>query len=346
MKSVRIVFYLAPKVDGTADSEAIESSPLQYGHDAQERVFTANLQRFSVFLRFAESPLTQRGLSGLKDPKVDLEPIQRESVKSGRRLVNKHWCPAFNSVRGGLKMASRSNQAVVFGSHDEATDVHFRESCPFAIAKDVTSSGRRRMSEELQRLRNEGEPALAELFSGYRERLEQMVDFRLDSRLRGRVDPADVVQEAYFRVSKRLTGFLDDPSVSLFVWLRSQTYQALIEVQRRHSWKKRDPRQEVSMRRRSTADGTSYAIAEAMCAQLTSPSQAAVRAEELQQLRSALASMDKVDREVLALRHFEHLSNNEVAESLQISATAASNRYVRAMTRLGQLMTRLMEVDA
>ena len=66
-----------------------------------------------------------------------------------------------------------------------------------------------------------------------------------------------------------------------------------------------------------------------------------MRAEEIQQLHAALAEMDETDREVLALRHFEHLGNNEVAEALGLTATAASNRYVRAMTRLTEIMQRL-----
>ena len=193
------------------------------------------------------------------------------------------------------------------------------------------------MNDEIQQLADRGEEALGELFLRYRARLEQMVDFRLDSRLRGRVDPSDVVQEAYLRMSTRIDNYLRDKAVSVYVWMRSQTYQALIEVQRKHAWKKRDPRQEV--RRANVPPGdSSVAIAEALIGQLTSPSQAAVKAEEITRLREALELMDEVDREVLALRHFEYLSNNEVAETLELSVTAASNRYVRAMTRLGSIM--------
>ena len=75
-----------------------------------------------------------------------------------------------------------------------------------------------------------------------------------------------------------------------------------------------------------------------MSAQLTSPSRALIRDEEIQQLHHVLSSMDEVDREVLALRHFEHLGNAEVAQALGLSVTAASNRYVRAMTRLGEIL--------
>jgi RNA polymerase sigma-70 factor (ECF subfamily) len=71
---------------------------------------------------------------------------------------------------------------------------------------------------------------------------------------------------------------------------------------------------------------------------LTSPSQAAIRDEWKKQLTEALESMDEIDREVLTLRHFEDLSNKEVADLLGIGENAASNRYVRALTRLKGLL--------
>ena len=62
------------------------------------------------------------------------------------------------------------------------------------------------------------------------------------------------------------------------------------------------------------------------------------------ELREALESMDKIDREVLALRHFEELSNNEVAEVLGLQKTAASNRYVRALKRLKSILKDVPEI--
>jgi RNA polymerase sigma-70 factor (ECF subfamily) len=53
--------------------------------------------------------------------------------------------------------------------------------------------------------------------------------------------------------------------------------------------------------------------------------------------------MDPIDREVLALRHFEELTNSEVAEVLGIQQKAASIRYVRAVKRLGKILEQLPE---
>ncbi len=196
------------------------------------------------------------------------------------------------------------------------------------------------MSDELNSLRTGGEAAVAKLFAQYAERLERLVEFRLDARLRSRVDPSDVLQEAYIEIARRIRDYLARPEVSFFVWIRQITLQTLIGVQRRHFGQKRDLKQEVVFPN-TGSDATSFSIAQAICAQQTSPSRAAMRAEEIQQLHAALAEMDETDREVLALRHFEHLGNNEVAEALGLSATAASNRYVRAMTRLAEVMQRL-----
>jgi RNA polymerase sigma-70 factor (ECF subfamily) len=193
------------------------------------------------------------------------------------------------------------------------------------------------MDIEIERLRAGGESALAELFETYREPLERMIEFRLDDRVRGRVDCEDVLQEAYIELSRRLPEYLAAASVSAFIWMRQLTYQVLIGVQRRHFGQKRDPRFEVTAAHSPDPNATSLSILSAFAEQMTSPSQALMREEERQQLRQMLESMDEVDREVLALRHFEQLSNNQIAEALGISITAASNRYVRAMLRLSQI---------
>ncbi|MFY8202545.1 MAG: sigma-70 family RNA polymerase sigma factor, partial [Pirellula staleyi] len=86
---------------------------------------------------------------------------------------------------------------------------------------------------------------------------------------------------------------------------------------------------------------SSLSIAKLLLDDITSPSQAAVRAEEIQELRSALESMNETDREVLAMRHFEHLNNQQVAEVLGLSPTAASNRYIRAAVKLGEILKSL-----
>ncbi|MCA9148623.1 MAG: sigma-70 family RNA polymerase sigma factor [Planctomycetales bacterium] len=192
--------------------------------------------------------------------------------------------------------------------------------------------------DDIETLRLGGQSALSQQFSVYRERLERMIEFRLDARLRGRIDPEDVLQETWIDAARRLPDYLATPQVSLYVWLRQLTYQSLINIQRRHFGQKRDPRQEFTLPQQH-ADATSYSIAACLLGQHTSPSEALLRQEEWDRLQSVLSSMDPTDREVLALRHFEQLGNNQVAEVLGISVTAASNRYVRALQRLSEFMS-------
>ncbi len=196
---------------------------------------------------------------------------------------------------------------------------------------------------EIELLTKGGEQAVAELFSKYREPLLRMVDFRLDRRLYGRVDSTDVLQESYLEVARRIAEYLKEPAVSFFVWARQITWQNLLMTHRRHlGAQKRNAAQEIPLHGRANLNATSLSLAAQLVAHMTSPSQAAMREERLVQLRAALESMDEIDREVLALRHFEHLSNNEVAEILSLQKTAASNRYIRALKRLKEILDKVM----
>jgi RNA polymerase sigma-70 factor (ECF subfamily) len=173
-----------------------------------------------------------------------------------------------------------------------------------------------------------------------------MVDFRLDRRLYGRVDSSDVLQEAYMEISRRVGEFLSNPTVSFFVWARQITWQTLLMTHRKHlGVQKRNVRQEVRLHHGPNIHATSVSLAAHLIAQMTSPSQAAIREERYNQLHEALNSMDEIDREVLALRHFEHLSNNEVAQVLGIQKTAASNRYVRALKRLKEILESFPDLE-
>ena len=58
---------------------------------------------------------------------------------------------------------------------------------------------------------------LTELFEQHRERLTQMVRLRMDRRLQGRVDAADVLQEAYLECAKRFADYRENPSMPLFL---------------------------------------------------------------------------------------------------------------------------------
>lgn len=182
--------------------------------------------------------------------------------------------------------------------------------------------------------------AVNALFARYRDRLRAMVRLRLNRRLQGRIDPSDVLQEAYLEIAKELPDYLRAPTMPFFLWLRHVTGQKLIAVHRQHlGAQMRTVEQEVSLYRGALPEANSASLAAQLLGQITSASRAAIRAEEQIRVQEALNSMDGLDREVLALRHFEMLSNAETAQVLGISKSAASNRYIRALKRLKDILS-------
>jgi RNA polymerase sigma-70 factor (ECF subfamily) len=195
-------------------------------------------------------------------------------------------------------------------------------------------------SEDLLRRAAAGDQAaLAALWQRHRPRLRQMVRLRLDRRLQGRVDPSDVLQEAYLDLATRLPDYARDRPMPTYLWLRLVTGQRLVQVHRQHlGAAMRDAGREVSLYRGALPQASSASLAAQLLGRLTTASQAAIRAERQIQLQEVLNGMDPLDREILALRHFEGLSNGESAEVLGLSKTAANNRYIRALGRLRDLL--------
>lgn len=195
-------------------------------------------------------------------------------------------------------------------------------------------------TEDLLRRAGQGDArAVAELFDRDRKRLRQMIRLRLDRRLQGRVDPSDVLQDAYIDVTEQLPSYLARRDMPFFLWLRLVAGQRLMRVHRQHlGAAMRDAGREVSLYRGALPQASSVSLAAQLLGRFTTASQAAHRAERQLQLQLAINGMDEIDREIIALRHFEELSNGEAAEVLGLSKAAASNRYVRAMMRLQAIL--------
>jgi RNA polymerase sigma-70 factor (ECF subfamily) len=196
--------------------------------------------------------------------------------------------------------------------------------------------------ELLVRLKRGDQSALATLFMRYRGRLRRMVDLRMDRRLAGRIDTSDVLQEAYLDASRQLNGYLNREPMPLFLWFRLITGQRLMAMHRRHlGARKRDARQEVGIHQSAMPPPGSAVLSRQLPGRLTSPSGAAIRREERHRLRSLLDRLEPPDREILAIRHFENLSNDEAARELGISKAAASKRHVRALERFRKLLAEI-----
>ncbi|MGI9470021.1 MAG: sigma-70 family RNA polymerase sigma factor [Rubripirellula sp.] len=190
----------------------------------------------------------------------------------------------------------------------------------------------------VEKLRRGDDHALAALFELYHDRFVRLVEFRLNHKLRTRLDSSDILQEAYIDASKRLDHFFSRESASISVWLRLIVLQRLQLMVRHHLLTdKRDARREVSIGRAAGSNEFND-IAHLLADSLTSPSTALQRSESVTLVEQMLETLSATDREVLLLRHFEQVPNDEVAEILGISVKAASNRYVRALSKLKDLL--------
>jgi RNA polymerase sigma-70 factor, ECF subfamily len=185
------------------------------------------------------------------------------------------------------------------------------------------------------------------LMNCHRDRLRCLVAVRLDRRLRGRVDPSDVIQEASLVAAKQLPAYAANPQMPFYLWLRWLTGQRLVDQHRRHlGARAREANREISLFHGAFPEASSADLAAVLLGQLTSPSQAAVRIEQTIKLQEALNTLEPIDREVLALRHFEQLSNGEAAEVLGLDKSAASKRYARALVRLRDVLLPVLDPDS
>lgn len=182
---------------------------------------------------------------------------------------------------------------------------------------------------------------LGELFEQHRDRLHAMVSLRIDRRIQGRLAPSDVLQEAYIEAAAGIDKFIATPSIPLYLWLRYLAGTKLRELHRRHlGTRKRAAGREVSLEQPTIPVASSEQLALRLATESASPSDAVVRAELREKLEDALEHLEPLDREVIALRHYEQLKTREVAQALGIKEETARKRYLRAIERLKKVLAR------
>lgn len=194
------------------------------------------------------------------------------------------------------------------------------------------------------RLRSGEDRALGELFDRHRERLWRTVRFRMDRRLGARIDPDDVLQEAFLAAADRLDSFRAQPELPAFLWLRWIVTQSLTDLHRRHlAAEKRSAEKEIALEA-CASQSTSACLAVILAESITSPSKVLAGEERFAMLQRAISTLSDTDQEIIALRHFEDLTNLEAARLLDLAPTAASNRYVRAIARLKDVLSAIPEL--
>ena len=140
---------------------------------------------------------------------------------------------------------------------------------------------------------------------------------------------------ALVEVTRRLEEYLREPNYPLFLWLRLIVGERLLKLHRHHlGTHLRDAAVEVSLYRAPLPAASSAALAAQLLGRLTSPTQAAIRAERLLRVQEAVNALEPIDREIIALRNFEEMSRVEAACALGIEEAAAAKRYIRAIRRL------------
>jgi RNA polymerase sigma-70 factor (ECF subfamily) len=186
----------------------------------------------------------------------------------------------------------------------------------------------------VQRARVGDREAFEELFAGYRGYLHQFVELRLDPKLRARVDPSDIVQEAHLEAVRRLDDYLEQPPMPFRLWLRQLTLDRLLKIHRHHATTaRRAVGREIPLPEQS-----SMLLAQHLLGAGSTPSQQVNRRELATRVRQAIAQLADADREILILRHFEGLSNPEVGQLLGLDPGTVSKRHGRAMLRLHKIL--------
>jgi RNA polymerase sigma-70 factor (ECF subfamily) len=181
--------------------------------------------------------------------------------------------------------------------------------------------------------------AVEQLLGRHRERLRRRISLRLDPALAARLDASDVVQDVLLEASRRLSDYLRDPSMPFHVWLRLIADDHVIDAWRRHRQaQRRSLDREQALPRAGAADGSSIQLAAQLLGHEVTPATAAIRQEMQRHVDAAIATLSADDRQIIQMKHFQQLPNQEVARQLGLSEPAASMRYLRALRRLKALL--------
>jgi RNA polymerase sigma-70 factor, ECF subfamily len=197
------------------------------------------------------------------------------------------------------------------------------------------------ITQELLAKAKQGESAAVDqLLARHREPVRRMIDIRLDRAIARRVDASDIAQEVLLEASRRLRDYLRRPDLPFHLWLRHIARDHIIDAHRRHRLaQRRSVDREKALQAGSPDDSSIELIAQLIDRELT-PATAALRKELQKRFQTVLATLDEDDREIILMRHFEQLSNQEVAAALGLTEPAASMRHLRALRKMRESLVK------
>ena len=181
--------------------------------------------------------------------------------------------------------------------------------------------------------------AVNRLLEKHRRSVRRLVEMRLDRKVQQRVDVSDVVQDVLVEASGRLDKYLNDPAMAFHLWIRQIAWDRIIDTYRRHRVSaKRNMDREQPIAVLAGADHSTMELAVQLRDPGLTPATAATQREIAGKVESVVQLLNEQDREIILMRHYEHLSNLEIAEVLKLNPPAASMRYLRALRRLRELL--------
>ena len=192
-----------------------------------------------------------------------------------------------------------------------------------------------RTAELLANAKGGNEDAVNSLFKRQRDVLRRQIQLRLDKRIQRRVGVSDIVQDVLIEANRRLVAYLENPKMPFSLWLRQMARDRMIDAHRRHRLTaKRSVDKEQPLMSPANLDRSSMELDPELIDPEPTPAAAATMKEVSRRVTASMQLLEDVDRDVITLRHFEHLTNSEVAKRLGVSEPAASMRYLRAVRRL------------
>ncbi|MCR9292276.1 MAG: sigma-70 family RNA polymerase sigma factor [bacterium] len=181
--------------------------------------------------------------------------------------------------------------------------------------------------------------AVDELLDRHRDSLRKMIGMRLDQRIMRRVDVSDVVQDVLVEANRRLQGYLQNPVMGFHLWIRQIAKDRIIDAHRRHRVSaKRSIDREQPMLSAGPPDQSTIELAAQLSDPELTPAAAATQRELALHVQDAISQLDDKDREMILMRHYEQLSNQDIAAALDLTEPAASMRYLRALKKLRKVL--------